>query len=300
MKMDKSFVSIVMPIFNRASRVGTSIDSVLSQTFTSYELIIVDDFSDDFDELSNLVDSYESEHIKLLRLPNKGNGAIARNYGVQHSKGDVICFIDSDDQWLPDKLEKQIQYLEQDVVITSLSKIQTIKNGRKLYTKIINEELPISGEVEIVDDPILELFGGLTSKLVFQTSTLMMSKELFQKSGGFDPDLLRHQDYQLLVCLKSAKAKFRKINTYTNIYVKDSQDSIKNKGWTIERSKAFLRKYLKSYKNDVQANFIVVQLFGPSLKTHSFLKWLCLIFELRLNPIKVCCKATVFLYKRLR
>lgn len=286
-----------MPIFNRANTVKETIDSVLSQTYFDFELIIVDDFSNDYEELKSLINDYNDTRIKLLRLPEKGNGAIARNYGVKNAESHIICFIDSDDRWLPNKLNDQIRYFELNTVITSLSNILHIRNGVEVKeTKIISTD---PGNIEIINDPIDALFKGLTSKLLFQTSTLMMSKELFYKAGGFDPMLARHQDYQILVSLKNAGANFIKLNTFTNVYVKDNKNSIMSKGWSIERSEAFLVKYLGSYSKEIKSNFMVIQLLGPTIKTNAIFNWLRLVFRLKLNIFSVLFKVFIFICKKL-
>ena len=104
-------ISIVMPTFNQASFIGEAIDSVLRQTDRNYELIIINNYSEDGTE--EIVRSYSDPRIHYYKFNNHGIIAASRNYGIRLSKGKYIAFLDSDDIWLPKKLEKQVQMMEE-------------------------------------------------------------------------------------------------------------------------------------------------------------------------------------------
>lgn len=107
-------VSVIMPAYNCAGFIKESIESVLNQTYRDYELIIVDDGSSD--ATGSIAERYAASLpgiVRCLHLENKGPGA-ARNAGIQNAAGDYIAFLDSDDTWLPGKLEKQVAVLERD------------------------------------------------------------------------------------------------------------------------------------------------------------------------------------------
>ena len=102
--MNKPLVSIVTPTFNSASFLKATIESVVSQTFTDWELLIVDDASSDSTtDISGYFASLDSR-IRTLNLASNRGAAEARNMGIDSAKGRYIAFIDSDDLWLPDKL----------------------------------------------------------------------------------------------------------------------------------------------------------------------------------------------------
>jgi len=114
MKEKVELVSIVVPVYNSWNFLGETIDSVLAQTFENWELILVDDNSDDSSR--ELIKSYENRDKRIRGIfleENKGAG-YTRNIGLDESRGDFIAFLDSDDIWLPRKLEKQIELLEMD------------------------------------------------------------------------------------------------------------------------------------------------------------------------------------------
>lgn len=111
--MNSSLVSIIMPTYNCAKFIEESIESVLSQTYKNWELIIVDDCSNDNTE--DIVKRYceTDDRIKYLKLDVNSGAAIARNKGIEQARGKYIAFLDSDDLWMDGKLEKQISFMEE-------------------------------------------------------------------------------------------------------------------------------------------------------------------------------------------
>ena len=96
------YFSVVIPLYNKAENIANTLRSVLAQTFTNYEVIVVNDGSTD--NSLEIVEAIKSERIKLFSISN-GGAAIARNYGVQKASGNYIAFIDGDDLWYPFHLE---------------------------------------------------------------------------------------------------------------------------------------------------------------------------------------------------
>lgn len=104
-------VSIIMPSYNTAEYIAESIQSVLSQSYTDWELIVVDDCStDNTDEV--ILPYLADVRIKYLKNEKNSGAAVSRNRALREAKGKWIAFLDSDDLWLPDKLEKQIQFMD--------------------------------------------------------------------------------------------------------------------------------------------------------------------------------------------
>ena len=104
--MDKALVSVVIPVYNCEQYIAECIDSVLGQTYENFEIIIIDDGSSD--DSVKIVSEYDNDRIKLFRQNNSGS-AVARNCGVEQASGIWIAFLDADDTWLPDKLQKQLE-----------------------------------------------------------------------------------------------------------------------------------------------------------------------------------------------
>jgi glycosyltransferase involved in cell wall biosynthesis len=103
-------VSVVVPLYNKAATVRRTLDSIRSQTFTDFEAIVVDDGSTDGGE--RIVAEFPDPRVRLISQPNAGPGA-ARNRGLAEARGELVAFLDADDQWLPDYLEASLRSLEE-------------------------------------------------------------------------------------------------------------------------------------------------------------------------------------------
>lgn len=106
----KPVVSIVMPAYNSSATIEDSIESVLHQTFTDWELLIIDDCSEE--NIEKKVRGFQDKRIHYYRLAKNHGVAHARNVAIKKARGRYLAFLDSDDLWLPEKLEHQIQFME--------------------------------------------------------------------------------------------------------------------------------------------------------------------------------------------
>jgi glycosyltransferase involved in cell wall biosynthesis len=100
-------VSVIVPTYNRAHTIRRCLDSALGQTISPDEVIVVDDASTD--DTTSVVKSISDERLRLITMPSHKGAQAARNVGIKNAKGDHIAFLDSDDEWLPEKLEWQIK-----------------------------------------------------------------------------------------------------------------------------------------------------------------------------------------------
>lgn len=117
-------VSIIMPSYNTARFITETIQSVLAQTYTNWELIIVDDCSKD--NTDEVVAAFDDARIRYLKNAKNSGAAVARNYALREAKGRWIAFLDSDDIWLPEKLEKQIAFMQKNGYAFSYTNYQEI------------------------------------------------------------------------------------------------------------------------------------------------------------------------------
>jgi len=126
-------VSIIMPSYNTAEYIAESIQSVLSQSYLDWELIVVDDCSTD--NTDEVIKPYlADERIKYIKNATNSGAAVSRNRALCEARGKWIAFLDSDDIWMPDKLEKQVSYMEENdyhFSYTNYSEINAdgIRNG---------------------------------------------------------------------------------------------------------------------------------------------------------------------------
>ena len=134
--MNNDLVSIIMPSYNTGGYIKNSIESVLAQTYENWELIIVDDCSTD--DTDSIVGQFSDKRIRYLKNKKNSGAAISRNYALREAKGRWIAFLDSDDLWLPEKLEKQIAFMENNGYSFSYTDYKIRWNGKnedpRVYT----------------------------------------------------------------------------------------------------------------------------------------------------------------------
>ncbi|NES72852.1 MAG: glycosyltransferase family 2 protein, partial [Okeania sp. SIO2D1] len=104
-----TLISVIIPVYNGEKTIRDTINSVLKQSFADFELIIINDGSTD--STLEVINSFQDHRLKVFSYPNAGQGA-SRNRGIELAKGEYISFIDADDMWTSDKLEKQLQALQ--------------------------------------------------------------------------------------------------------------------------------------------------------------------------------------------
>ena len=137
----ESLVSIITPCYNAAEFISQTIDSVLNQSFSNFEMLIIDDSSTD--NSSSIIHKYslKDSRIKYLKTQNpSGSPSLPRNIGIENAKGKYIAFLDADDIWLADKLQKEVEFLEQnkyDLVYSYYEKIDFngTRNNRIIKTR---------------------------------------------------------------------------------------------------------------------------------------------------------------------
>lgn len=135
--MENDLVSIITPLYNAEKFVSETIESVLNQTYENWEMIIVDDCSRDSGP--EIVREYQKKdkRIKLIQLEKNSGSAFARNKAIEESKGRYIAFLDSDDLWHPEKLEKQISFMKRNDYAFTFTKYQLMTEEGKLLNRFI-------------------------------------------------------------------------------------------------------------------------------------------------------------------
>ncbi len=125
--MDK--VSIIIPIYNSRKHLKECLDSVINQTYKNLEIIIVDDHSTD--NSLKLINTYHDKRIHIIKLSKNQGTSIARNKGVEISTGDYLCFLDSDDYWSLDKIQKQVAFMKKNHYSFIYSNYSYLKGNKK-------------------------------------------------------------------------------------------------------------------------------------------------------------------------
>ncbi len=176
-------ISVIIPTFNRSKKVSRAISSVLSQTFTDFEIIVVDDCS--VDETPYALARFK-EDIKVIRHERNRGVAEARNSGIQAARSPIIAFLDSDDYWLPEKLDVQQGFFRQnpDAMICQTEEVW-IRNGKRVNPG--RRHLKRSGDIF---EPSLKL-------CIVSPSAVMLKRSLLEEVGPFDHDFPVCEDYDL-------------------------------------------------------------------------------------------------------
>jgi glycosyltransferase involved in cell wall biosynthesis len=177
-------ISVIIPAHNAALFISQTIESVLRQTLTNLEIMVIDDGSTD--ETAKIVRKYQAP-VRLLSQKKRGVSA-ARNLGIRQAQGEFIAFLDADDLFIePDKLEKQLQ-----IIIEKNCDIVT--SGWQVADEHLNK---ISDQKPWLEVPHLNLFNWLQS-LVILPSTMLLRRAKLLEVGGFDETLTNSEDIDLI------------------------------------------------------------------------------------------------------
>lgn len=184
-------VSVIIPTYNRADSIGVSIQSVLNQTWQNYEVIVVDDGSTD--NTQQIMENYIDDRVRYISLGRNYGPSHARNEGIRRSECEFIAFLDSDDVWLPEKLEKQMQVMLQASETVGLVYCR-MRGCRKDGSDIICPSLSL-GEEKLEGNLLRNLVGGN----VIGTPAMLVRKQCLEQTGGFDEGLKCLEDWELVL-----------------------------------------------------------------------------------------------------
>ncbi|MGO4677626.1 glycosyltransferase family 2 protein [Bosea sp. 2YAB26] len=183
MSKTQQLVSVIVPTYNRAHFVGQAITSVLNQTYENIELLVIDDGSTD--HTAEVVGSFDDPRLNYIRLDRNVGRSAARNKGLESARGYYVTFLDSDDYYLPAKIEIQVQFLNENPqygMVYTASGCFTDEDSPINYLY----RAPVSGDIY----PEIAFFKPLTITL----PTVMLRKEVVGKVGGFDECMSRFED----------------------------------------------------------------------------------------------------------
>jgi len=189
--MSNPNISVIIPTYNRAHLLPRAIKSVLNQTYKDFELIIVDDASTDNTE--EVVREFQEKDKRIVYVKHQKNrgGSAARNTGIKLAKGECIALLDDDDEWLPEKLEREIekiQSLSSDVGVVYSGVFWVLEDTGRVISKVVPT---LHGKMYI---------DFLRGAIIALPSTLIR-KSCFQRSGLFDEELPACQDWDMWIRL---------------------------------------------------------------------------------------------------
>lgn len=193
--MSTPLVSVVIPVYNAGRYLSDTINSVLNQSYKEIEILLIDDGSTD--NSAEIINSFTKNYsnIKSFSAPSAGRPAVPRNIGIRNASGDFIAFLDADDKWTEDKLEKQVKYLIDNpdcpLVYTASKTFGSVNILSPFY-----EVLPLPWKAVTTREGLINTGNTITC------SSVLARKEFLLKEEGFDEDpKMRVEDYDLWIRL---------------------------------------------------------------------------------------------------
>ncbi len=219
-------VSVIIPVFNRPLLIRDAVESILSQTYDDYELILVDDGSQE--ETKKVLRQYSESYpqkIRVIFCKHKGVSAV-RNVGIRSARGFYLAFLDSDDLWISSKLAKQISFMDEAQVAVSQTEEKWIRNGKVVNPR--KKHAKRSGKI----------FFDCLPLCIVSPSAVVIKKEVFDKVGLFDEKLLACEDYDLWLRI----SLFYPIYTMTEKLITKKgghSDQLSAKFWGMDRFRIY-------------------------------------------------------------
>lgn len=282
------FVSVIIPTYNRGHCIISAIESVQSQVYSNYEIIVVDDGSVD-DTKCILSEHIRNCHITYIYQENKGVSA-ARNAGLRVAKGEWIAFLDSDDRWLPEKLLRQIEIIHQSTIelgcVICNMEFSPIKN--KISTSF-EDSLFLPNKPQGVCTNMTSIL--LTRFIMFNQGAIIKTS-LLAKLGGFDEHLKILEDYDLALRL-SFVCNFGYESIPLVIYQRDTASSLSSNVQKIDETSQVL-KVLKGIRLFLDDQSIPV----PSLLNRQIVYNGLLLRLLSIPNLSFAVRAIKALYRR--
>ncbi len=225
-------VSVIIPAYNAMTYLSETLQSVIRQTFSDFEVLIVNDGSTD--QIEQWVAGLSEPRVKLISQVNQGVSA-ARNTGITHAQGEYIAFLDADDLWEPTKLEKQVYSLEKNPAIGLVY----------TWTAFIDESAKPTG-VFIISHAEGNVWEQIVVRDMISTgSSPMIRRDCFAKVGGFDPQISGGEDRELWSRI-AACYPFAVIKECLTLYRRHPNNTTKNCQKMVQQLRQVIEKTFKS------------------------------------------------------
>ncbi len=231
-------VSIIIPTYNREHLLCRAAQSVLDQTYQDFELIIIDDGSTD--NTKQVVESFSDERVKYIQHGKNKGGAAARNTGIKAAKGEYIAFQDSDDEWLPEKLEKQMMAFE-----TAAPEVGVVYVGCHRLENNKKNLLPSSKVAQKEGD----IFSALLKENFVAMPAVLVKRGCFERAGMFDENFSPIEDWELFLRM-ARDFQFRYIDEPLVISYHQPDSITGNQRAIFKPLKLILETYFEDIKQD--------------------------------------------------
>lgn len=237
-------ISIIIPTYNQAHFLLEALESVRSQTYTNWEAIVVNNYSED--DTASVVNNIDDPRIRLINFKNNGVIAASRNVGIAQARGKYVALLDSDDTWYPKKLDSCVKILGSGYDLVGHAVVFRDERGsrKQVYPKVSHD---------------INYAGLLYGASYLTTSTMIIRKTILEKFAGFseNPLYITAEDYDLWLCIAKANARMYFLNEHLGEYrihsTSASQSAIKH----MKAALAVLKEHhdatiAKTVWNDIQ------------------------------------------------
>lgn len=239
--MNRPFVSVVIPTYNRAEDLQRALQSVREQTYTNWEVIVVDNYSTD--NTDDIIGMLEDPRIFLYKIRNNGVIAASRNLGIQKASGELIALLDSDDWWEKEKLEKSVAAIQSgaDLVYHDL---WMVTEGKRKYRKVGSWPLtqPVYDALLMNGNPVIN-------------SSVVVRKKILEEIGGIseNPELIAAEDFDCWLRIALVTDRFFFLPEVLGYYWQGTGNT-SNYQRSVTHLKALTEMYIKPYmvRNNTQ------------------------------------------------
>lgn len=242
--MYDQLISVVIPSYKReASLMKRSVLSVLGQTYQNVEIIVVDDNPND-SELCEGIERFcdQFEQVHYVKQDGNQGACAARNLGVEKSRGEWIGFLDDDDEWLPEKLEKSIPHFQENIgIVASPGYILVEDDSGSIVAEKDYHYNDANKEIIVHED-------FLTKDLIGSTSQAIVRKKCFAVCGGFDVSLPARQDYEMWLRISQKYNVYYVNEKLFNHYMHVGEQISTNPHKSIVGFSTILKKYHDEFK----------------------------------------------------
>ena len=241
---DSKLISVIMPAYNREKQIKYSILSVLTQSYSNFELIIVDDGSTD--NTIDVLKKIKDKRVKYYELEKNHGASYARNFGIDNAIGEYITFLDSDDYYSPDKLMLQLSYLQ-------FVDADVVTCGMKLLTDPPEKMPNFLKEKQI-------FAGELLKTNLAGTPTIFAKKKVFSKIR-FDTSLKTNNDWDLIISISLNFRLFMQ-DAFLVYYSKTLNSLSSTYNYDFDSINTIYKKYVKFFHEDKDAHSYILKKMG--------------------------------------
>ncbi|RVU34109.1 glycosyltransferase family 2 protein [Hwanghaeella grinnelliae] len=257
-------VSVIIPVFNREKTIRAAVDSVLLQSHGNIEVLVVDDCSSD--RTREVVEAIPDKRVRLIPREKNGGAGAARNAGIAAAKGDYIAFQDSDDLWLPGKLERQIEVFKE-----APDKVGVVFGGKILYGRDSQHNYGM-GKVAYAPPPVTtELYSFPRYADLLINNRVSMQTAMFKRSKinleyWFDPRLRFDEDWEFTTRLARGTTIMEVLEPYVVAFISDDSISVHRKPRFSRATLAVLRNHRSELAGLTQQSALLRYRLGASLQ----------------------------------